>query len=142
MRRQVLLRPVKRIKQVEIVDQLLHLIHLVERGHDFLFGLLVRAVQSRDLFVGGLFQIVEHVGRQAPSAVGRRAALDDVAQGGVIGLRAPPDGAGLLAQQFLHILFHVIERIFAHEIVHPPGLLVELLIQLILFGGDFVQLLR
>ena len=44
--REVLLRPVERLEQVEILDQFLHLAHVVERLNHLLVGLLMHAGQA------------------------------------------------------------------------------------------------
>ena len=47
--REILLRPVKRLEQVEILDQFLHLAHVIERLDHLLVGFLMHAGQAARL---------------------------------------------------------------------------------------------
>ena len=138
---QILLRPVERLEQIEILDQLLHLAHVIQRLDDLFVGLLLHAAQPRDLIVRRFLQIIQHVRRQLARAARRRTALRNVARGGGIVVRALPDVLRLLAQHFLEVLLDIIKRMLPDKIFHAPGLPVEFFVQLILPGEEAVQLL-
>ena len=140
--RQILLRVVKRLELIEILDEFLHLIHVIQFLDHLLISLLLHAAQTGGLVVRCLFEIREQIRRQLARLAGGRTALRHRARGGVIGARAGADGGRLLPQRLLQILFHVVHRILADKIVHAAGLYVELVIQLTLFGHQVIKSLR
>ena len=140
LRGQFLLRPVQRLKLVEILHQFLHRSQVVEGLDDLLLRLVMHSAQAGNLRIRFLFVILQQVRRETAAAVRRGAALRDVAGNGVVGAGALPDVFRLLPQQSLQILFHVVQRMFTDEMFHAFSLLVEFLVQLVLSGQQSVQL--
>ncbi len=69
-----------------------------------------------------------------------RTALGNIPGRGVVRARALSNVLCLLAQQFLQFLLYVIKRIVPYKFVHPSGVLVEFLVQLVLLRQQSVKL--